>query len=476
MPIQNAEKYDATIVGSGPNGLAAGIKLAQAGLSVILYEAKNTIGGGMRSAELTLPGYIHDVCSAVHPLAMGSPFFRTLPLNQYGLEWVHPTVSMAHPFDDGSAAILEHSIVKTSQTLDLDALAYQKLMEPIVSNWNLLETDLLAPLHFPKHPLAMVRFGLDAIRSAQGFATSMFKGKKARGFFAGLAAHSTMPLDWTLTAAFGLVLGALGHVNDWPLPCGGSQKIADALASYFLSLGGKIETGVNIESLNQLSSSTRLLDVTPRQLLQIAGDRFPLRYQERLKGYRYGPGVFKIDWALNSPIPWKAKECLKAGTVHIGGTLEEIARSEQEVWQNIHPDKPFVLLAQQSLFDPTRAPEGKHTAWAYCHVPHGSTVDMTQKIEAQIERFAPGFKDCILARSALSTLELEKYNPNYVGGDISGGVQNIFQFFTRPVARLVPYSTPIKGVYLCSSSTPPGGGVHGMCGYHAAKAALKTRF
>lgn len=469
--------YDAIVVGSGPNGLAAAITLAQAGLSVVVFEAKSTVGGGLRSAELTLPGFVHDVCSAVHPLGVGSPFFCALPLAKHGLEWIHPLAPLAHPFDDGTAAVLEHSIDATGRTLGGDAAAYIKLVEPLVANWERLKTELLGPLHLPRHPVEMARFGLLAIRSASSLAKSLFRGERARGFFAGLAAHSIMPLDQPLTAAFGLILGILGHAVGWPMPRGGSQRIADALASYLHSLGGEIITSAPIKSIDKLPPVRAVLfDVTPRQLLQIAGHRLPSGYRRKLEGYRYGPGVFKVDWALSSSIPWKAKECTRAGTVHIGGTLEEITKSEREVWEEKHPEKPFVLVAQQTLFDPTRAPKGKHTAWAYCHVSNGSTFNMTERIESQIERFAPGFRGCIIARSTKSAVELEQYNPNYVGGDINGGVQDIRQLFTRPVARLVPYSTPVKGLYICSSSTPPGGGVHGMCGYHAARAALKGVF
>lgn len=467
-------KYDAIVIGSGPNGLAAAITLARAGRSVVVFEAKETIGGGMRSAELTLPGFVHDVCSAIHPLGIGSPFFRTLPLFEHGLEWIQPPSPLAHPFDDGSVAILDRSIQDTSKTLGVDASAYKNVMEPLVRNWDLLVDDLLAPFHLPRHPLTMLRFALLATRSASGLARSLFKGSHAQAFFAGLAAHSILPLDRSMTAGFGLVLGALGHVTGWPLPFGGSQNIANALGDYFLSLGGEIITGVMVKSLEELPKArSYIFDVTPKQLVQIVGARFPLGYREKLKKYRYGPGVFKIDWALNHPIPWKAKECLQAGTVHLGGTLEEIENSEKQVWNGIHPEKPFVLLAQPSLFDPTRAPPGKHTAWAYCHVPNGSVFDMTERIEAQVERFAPGFRASILAKNTLSTMQLEQYNPNYIGGDINGGVQDIYQFFTRPTARITPYSTPLKNIYICSSSTPPGGGVHGMCGYHAASAVLK---
>lgn len=470
-------EYDAVVVGSGPNGLAAAITLARAGCSVIVFEAKKTIGGGLRSAGLTLPGFFHDICSAIHPLGIGSPFFKTLPLAEHGLEWVHPQSPLAHPFDDGTAAVLERSIDATCGTLNRDGGAYRNLMQPLVSDWDKLADGLLSPLQLPAHPIAMARFGLYAVQSASGLAKRLFGGEKARGFFAGMAAHSIMSLDQIVTSAIGLVLGVLGHKVGWPMPRGGSQKIADALASYLRSLGGEIATDREIKTLDELPSSRAVfLDVTPRQLLRIAGDRLPAGYRRRLEKYRYGPGVFKVDWALDGTIPWKAKECGRAGTVHLGGTLDEIAAGERMVWEGGHPEKPYVLLAQQSMFDPTRAPLGKHTAWAYCHVPNGSSFDMTERIEAQIERFAPGFRDLVLARSTRSASEFEQYNSNYIGGDINGGVQDIWQLFTRPTARLVPYSTPVKGLYICSSSTPPGGGVHGMCGYHAVSAALSSVF
>jgi phytoene dehydrogenase-like protein len=469
------QSYDAVVVGAGPNGLAAAITLAQAGLSVLVLEAAETIGGGTRSAELTLPGFIHDVCSAVHPLGAGSPFFRTLPLTEHGLEWIHPPAPLAHPFDDGTAAVLERSVEVTGKTLGPDAAAYRKLMAPLVADWDKLAVDLLGPLRLPpRHPLALARFGWHAIRSAHGLAERLFEDERARALFGGMAAHSMIPLDQPPTAAFGLVIGILGHAVGWPLPRGGSQHIADALACYLRSLGGEVVTGVRVQSLDELPSARAVLcDVTPRQLLRIAGQRLPTGYRRKLAGYRYGPGVFKVDWALDGPIPWQAIECTRAGTLHLGGTLEEMAAAERVVWRGEHPEKPYVLVVQPSLFDPTRAPEGKHTAWAYCHVPHGSTFDMMERIEAQIERFAPGFRDAILARSVKSAAEMEQYNPNYIGGDINGGIQDLGQLFTRPVFRLVPYSTPLKGLYICSSSTPPGGGVHGMCGYFAARAALR---
>jgi len=472
--MSHHEAYDAIIIGSGPNGLAAAITLARAGRLVLVYEARETVGGGARSAALTLPGFAHDVCSAIHPLAVVSPFFRTLPLSAHGLEWLYPPVALAHPFDDGTAAFLDQSIELTGQTLGQDAAAYRQLMAPLVASWSMIEESLLGPLRAPHHPLALLRFGLRALRSARALAESLFSGEHARGFFAGLAAHAIMPLERLPSAAFGLILGILGHVVGWPLPRGGAQYISNALASYLQTLGGKIQTGVHISSLDELPPARAILcDVTPRQLLQIAGHRLPARYRRQLQRYRYGPAAFKVDWALDGPIPWRALACMRAGTVHVGGTLAEITASEQTAWEGRHSDRPFVLVAQQSLFDPTRAPPGKHVAWAYCHVPNGSTFDMTECIERQLERFAPGFRERILARSIRSPAALERDNPNYVGGDINGGVQDLWQLFTRPAIRLVPYATPAKGLYICSSSTPPGGGVHGMCGYFAAQAALR---
>jgi phytoene dehydrogenase-like protein len=470
--------YDAIVIGSGPNGLAAAITLAQAGCSTLLLEAKATVGGGLRSAELTLPGFVHDVCSAIHPLGVGSPFFRRLPLAEYGLEWIYPPAPLAHPLDEDTAVVLEQSVEATSTKLGQDATAYRKLMAPLVADWDKLASDLLGPFPFPPcHPLALARFGLSAIRSARSLAESRFQGKHARALFAGLAAHSIMPLEKPPTASFGLVLGILGHALGWPLPKGGSQCIADALAAYFQSLGGEIVTNNPVEVVDKLPPSRLVMfDVTPRQFLHLAGDRLPPGYRRQLEKYRYGPGVFKVDWALDGPIPWRAEACARAGTVHVGGTLAEVAASERAMWQGPPAEKPFVLVVQQSLFDPTRAPAGKHTVWAYCHVPNGSTFDMTERIEAQIERFAPGFRERIIARSVMPPAQMEQYNPNYIGGDINGGVQDFWQLFTRPVPRWIPYSTPIRGFYLCSSSTPPGGGVHGMCGYHAAKAALRREF
>lgn len=470
-------RYDAIIIGAGPNGLAAAITIARAGRSVLVREAATTVGGGTRSAELTLPGFTHDVCSAVHPLGLGSPFFRSLPLEEHGLDWVHPSAPVAHPLDGGEAVVMERSVSATAEGLGIDEAAYRRLMEPLVHDWQRLEGSLLGPImHLPRHPFALARFGLHAILPARSLAERLFEGKRARALFGGLAAHSMLAMEQPPSAAFGLVLGLTAHVIGWPVARGGSQAIADALASYLRSLGGEIETNAPVETVEELPSARALLfDLTPRQLLRIAGDRFPQGYRRALGRFRYGPGVFKLDWALEGPIPWKASECARAGTVHLGGTLIEIAASERAVWREDHAERPYVLLAQQSLFDLSRAPEGKHTAWAYCHVPAGSTFDMTARIEGQIERFAPGFRDLVLARHAISPTTLESYNPNYVGGDINGGVQDLGQLFFRPVPRLVPYSTPAEGIYICSSSTPPGGGVHGMCGYLAAQVALRER-
>jgi phytoene dehydrogenase-like protein len=468
--------YDAIVVGSGPNGLAAAILMQQKGLSVLLIEGKPTIGGGLRTAELTLPGYQHDICSAVHPLAVASPFFETLPLSDYGLEYIYPEVAAAHPLDHGTAAVLKGSVEETSSLLGIDADTYTKLMQPVVRDWPLIAPDVLGPLHFPKHPFAMARFGLPALTSATHL-VKRFKTPEARGLLAGMAAHSILPLSNLSTSAIALVLMANGHLKGWPIPKGGSVKIADALASYFISLGGKIETNTYITSLEQLPSAHAILfDVTPKQLLRIAGHKFSSIYKWQLERYRYGAGVFKVDWALDAPIPFTAEGCRKAGTVHLGNTFEEIAAGEQQIWEGKHPEKPFVLLAQPTISDPTRAPEGKHTAWAYCHVPNGSVKDMAEIIENQVERFALGFKDTILAKSTMNTAQMEEYNPNYIGGDINGGTIDLGQLFTRPVLRWSPYKTSARGIYICSSSTPPGGGVHGMCGYHAARKALSQIF
>lgn len=466
--------YDAVVVGSGPNGLAAAITLARAGRSVLLIEAAAIVGGGMRSDPLTLPGFVHDVCSAIHPLGVGSPFFRSVPLVNFGLKWIHPPSPLAHPFDDGTAALLERSIDATGQTIAPDAAPYRKLMAPFVGNWKPLIDELLAPPHLPRCPLLLGRFGWRAIRPSQSLAQRLFAGERARGLFAGLAAHAILPLDALGTSAFSLVLGVLGHAVGWPVAEGGSGRIADAMAQYFRSLHGKIVTGQRVHSLRELPSArVYLFDVAPRVLSRIVGERFSAGYRRRLERFRHGPGAFKLDWALDGPIPWKAQECGRAATVHLGGTLTEIAWAERAVSQGDVPERPFVLVAQQSLFDSSRAPAGQQTAWAYCHVPSGSTFDMTGRIEAQVERFAPGFRDRILRRSTLYPAQLEAYNANYVGGDIGGGANDLWQVFARPMLRLNPYATPVRGIYMCSAATPPGGGVHGMCGYHAARSTLR---
>ncbi|HKU57616.1 MAG TPA: NAD(P)/FAD-dependent oxidoreductase, partial [Gaiellaceae bacterium] len=447
----------------------------QAGLSVRVLEAAETVGGGARSAELTLPGFVHDVCSAIHPLGVASPFFRTLPLADHGLEWIDPPAALSHPFDDGTAAVLERTPEAAVRGLGGDAGRWRRLFAPLARDAERLLEDVLAPLHLPAHPLVLGRFGARALLPAAALARLSFRGEKARGLFAGLAAHSILPLGRPPSAAFGLMLGLLGHGAGWPFAGGGSQRISAALASYLRSLGGEIETGRRVDSLAELGETrVVLLDVTARGLLALAGERLPSGYRRGLERYRYGPGVFKLDWALDGPIPWRAEECARAATVHLGAMLEEIAASEAAPWRGEVAERPYVLLAQQSLFDQARAPAGRHTAWAYCHVPNGSTVDMTERIERQVERFAPGFRDRVLARSALAPADLERRNANCVGGDINGGAATLGQLFTRPVARLSPYTTPLPGVFLCSASTPPGGGVHGMCGYHAAQAALRS--
>jgi phytoene dehydrogenase-like protein len=466
--------FDAVVVGAGPNGLAAAITVAQAGRSVLVCEAGATIGGGTRSAPLTIPGFTHDVCSAVHPLAIASPFFRSVPLESHGLSFVHPGAPLAHPLDDGTAVVLERSVEDTGRWLGTDAIAYRKLMAPLAAAAENLVDEFLGPLRVPRHPVAMARFGLSAIMSTTALARSRFDGTRAAALLGGIAAHSMLSLRQPATAGFALMLAVIGHAIGWPIPRGGSQRIADALGAHLGSLGGEIATDCNVRTIGELPPARAyLFDVTPRQLVSIAGERLPSGYRRRLERFRYGPGVFKVDWALDGPVPWKSPECTRAGTVHIGGTLEEVAASEDAVASGRAPDKPYVLVAQQSLFDPGRAPDGKQTLWAYCHVPHGAGVDMTDRIESQIERFAPGFRDRIIARSVMSAADLERYNANYVGGDINGGAADLRQLFTRPVTRLNPYTTPAEDIFICSSSTPPTGGVHGMCGYWAARAALR---
>jgi phytoene dehydrogenase-like protein len=471
------KSYDAAVVGSGPNGFAAAITLARQGLSVLLVEASETVGGGLRSAELTLPGFVHDVCSAIHPTALVSPFFRSLSLAEHGLEWAFPEVPLAHPLPDGSAALLEADIEATARGLGEDGKAWRALHGMLTERADDLFPALLGPLRLPRSPLLLARFGLSAIRSASALARSRFRGAPARALFGGCAAHSFLPLDRATSAAYGLVLSTAAHAVGWPCARGGSQRIADALTSVLRSLGGEIVTGARVTSIDELPEARAiLLDVSPSALARLCADRLPAGYRQRLDRFRHGPGVFKVDWALSAPIPWRASACARAGTVHLGGPLDELEASERACWTERPSESPFVLVAQQSLFDSTRAPKGKHTGWAYCHVPHGCTIDMTETIERQMERFAPGFRDLILARETRSPARLERDNANYVGGDICGGSNEALQLFARPVAAPVPYATPNRQLYLCSSSTPPGGGVHGMSGFYAARAALRRVF
>jgi phytoene dehydrogenase-like protein len=466
---------DAVVVGSGPNGLSAAIVLAQAGCKVVVFEAEQTIGGGARSAELTLPGFVHDICSAVHPFAVASPFWRTLPLAAHGLEWIEPPAMIGHPFDDGSAILVERSLGATAARLGRDGDAYMKMIGTVVEDWARLERAVLGPLSFPQHPFVLARFGLHALRSADGLAKRAFKDERTRALFAGIAAHGMLPLDHALTAGFGLTLGAMCHVPGWPIPRGGSQRIADALVRHLQSLGGEVIADSKVTAIDELPPArATLCDLSPKPLLRIAGHKLPRAYRQKLERYRYGMGVFKVDWALAAPIPWQADECRRAGTVHLGGTLNEIAASEKGAWEGRIVDRPFVLLSQPTLFDPSRAPIGKQVVWGYCHVPGASTVNMLDRVEQQIERFAPGFRDRVLARSIMTPADIEAHNANLVGGDIAAGVTDLRQFFARPTWR--NYATPVKGLYICSASTPPGVGVHGMCGYYAATLALKQVF
>lgn len=462
----------AVVVGSGPNGLAAAIRMAQEGFQVQVFEGAELPGGGARSGELTLPGVIHDFGSAIHPMALSSPFFSRLSLEKHGLEWVQPEIPLAHPLDSGGAAVLYRSIEETAAHFGPDADAYQRMVKPLVSHWNGLVSEVLKPLpSLPRYPLLMARFGLRALQPASWLSRSLFRTAGARAMFAGLAAHSFMRLDQWMSASFGLILAASGHAVGWPIPMGGSQSITNALLKVLAEHGGALHTGHWIRSLGDLPNhDVALFDVTPRQFLHIAAGRLEPAFRRALQRYRYGPGVYKMDWVLREPIPWRAQECRRAGTIHLGGSIEEIEASERAALGRVPSSKPFIILAQPSLFDPTRA-HGKHTVWAYCHVPHGWTGSQASAIEQQIERFAPGFRDCLLARHISTPSDLERQNPNFVGGDISGGISDLRQFFLRPT--LLQYRTSIGGVYLCSSSTPPSGGVHGMCGFNAAEKALR---
>ncbi len=466
---------EAIVVGAGPNGLAAGIVLAQAGVPVLMVEAEAQIGGGVRSAELTLPGFVHDTCSAIHPMAYASPFFRALPLERFGLGWVHPPAALAHPFDDAAPAVMERSVEKTAGTVGVDGDAWVRFMKPAVEAYRSVGEGALGLSRLLSHPLRLGKLGTRSLRSAAAVAKNEFHGQHARALLAGNAAHAMLPLEKAGTVGIALALMAVGQSDGWPYPRGGAQRLSDALAGYFRSLGGRIETGFRVESLAQLPASRAVLcDITPRQLLRIAGDRLPPRFSKLLRQYRYGLAAYKMDWALAEPVPWRSPEVARAGTVHLGGTMEEIAASEQAAWKGRPSERPFVILGQHSLFDATRAPEGKHTLWGYCHVPNGSDVDMGGRMEAQIERFAPGFRERILARNAMTPRALEAHNANLVGGDILGGLIDLWQTVFRPTLRY--YGTPIAGLYLCSSSTPPGPGVHGLCGYFAAQQALRQVF
>lgn len=459
--LKNVQVDSALVIGSGPNGLGAGIALAKAGLKVTVREARAVPGGGVRSEELTLPGFTHDVMSAVYPMTLSSPFFRSLALN---VDWIHPDAPAAHPLDDGTAVMLERDVARTAEGLGEDGPRYRAMMAPLADEWLALAEDTLAPLRIPTHPLLMARLGWAALR-----VQSTLRGLRARALFAGLAAHSSLPLDHPIASAIGLVLGISGHGVGWPFPRGGAGKLSEALIAKLEALGGSVSTAWDVKDL---SEGLTLCDVTPRQFLKLAGNRLPANYRKSLERYRYGPGAFKMDWALDGPVPWRAKDCTRAATVHIGGTYEEIAESERAAWTGRICERPYCLVAQPSLFDSTRAPGGKHTLWAYCHVPNGSHESMADRIEAQIERFAPGFRDRILARNVLNPAALEAINPNLVGGDINGGATTIPQFVMRPT--ITRYRTPLRGVYLCSASTPPGGGAHGMCGFYAAQEALKN--
>ena len=472
-----SNKYDAIIIGSGPNGLSAAIRLQQLGLKTAIYEQSATPGGAVKTEEVTLPGFKHDLGSAIHPLGLASPFFQTLPLHEFGLEWVHPEVPFVHPFRDGTAHAAYKSVEETAEQFGADRQKYISLMGNMVRDWEKIGPDLLKPLGIPSHPIPFTAFGLKALLPAKRLVNHYFKEEKTKAFFYGCAAHSTLPLTNLASASFGLVLLAIAHKYGWPFPKGGASTLSNALVSYYESLGGKLHVNFPVTHINELPlSETYLFDLTPRQLLEIGGTQFSGLYKKRMNNYRYGAGIFKIDWALSDPIPFKNKKCGQSATIHLGFTPEEIEDSEQASFDNKIYPRPYVIVAHHSIFDAERAPEGKHTGWAYCHVPHGNLEDRTQAIEDQIERVAPGFKKLVLARTTYNTAAMEALNPNLVGGDINGGIQDLTQLFTRPIAKWSPYSTPDPRVYICSSSTPPGGGVHGMGGYNASEKVIRDHF
>jgi phytoene dehydrogenase-like protein len=466
----------ACVIGSGPNGLAAAIMLAQAGMHVEVFEAEAVPGGAARTLPLTLPGFLHDFGSAVYPFAAGSPFFSTLPLADHGLEWIHGEAPLAHPLDDGSAIVLERDLDHAQRALGVDGKLWRNMMQPAANDWPKFAGDVLGPvLHMPHHPLRMARFGLTALQSAEGFAKSHFASARTRAIFAGLAGHSFLSLDKPLSATVGWMFGITIHAVGWPIPRGGAQSLTKALIGYLESLGGTVHTSCRIEAAAflELESASDLVffDASPRQLVQIAGDKLSPEYKTELDRFQRAPGAFKVDYALSQPVPWRAADCHRAITVHLGGSFEQIAAAEYEVANGREAERPFVLVAQPTLYDSSRAPDGKHVLWAYCHVPNGSTLDMTERVEAQIERFAPGFRDCVLARHVSSPAILESMDANLLGGDISGGAMTLRQMLFRPTVS--GYATSAPKLYLCSASTPPGGGVHGMCGYHAARLALR---
>lgn len=470
-----ALRYDAVVVGSGPNGLAAAIELAGKGASVLVVEEQDHPGGGLRTRELTLPGFRHDVCAAVHPLAQASPFFRLLALRDAELEWIHPEVPLVHPLDRERVVVQDRGCEATASGLGRDGAVYRQLFGWLLEQGDALFQDLLGPLRIPRHPVSMARFGAMGVRSARSFAASRFRTVAARALFAGHAGHSVRPMEAAGTAAYGLLLGLSAHAFGWPIAKGGTERIADALIARFRALGGEIVCGWRVDSVEELPrAKAYLFDVAPRALARICRSRLPSRYLAALQRYRHGPGACKVDWALREPVPWSNPHCARSATLHLGGAFDQVAESERQVARGHHPSRPFVIFSQPSLFDASRAPAGRHTAWAYCHVPGRSTMDVRERIEAQIELHAPGFRDCILESHTLTASDLEGYNPNYVGGDMAGGAQTLWQQFARPVARLNPYTTPARDVFLCSASTPPGGGVHGMCGYHAARAAARV--